>query len=223
VGSDNVITTHLGVHESLVLYTDGLIEARKDILEGMDSLVRHASDVSQLPAAEFATQLVERALAGADRRDDTLALVLRRTRVPVRPERMRWRVGPGDRAGIRTARRGLHEWLQNQAADSDDPVLVAAELLANAAVAARYGAVLTAEMDRDHVILEVTDDGAGSHDMDDRGRLLPDQDSERGRGLFLVRALSEEVTTMSVDGGTVVRCRVRVRNSEMISEVSAGG
>jgi PAS domain S-box-containing protein len=220
VGSDNVITTNLAVHESLVLYTDGLIEARKDILEGMDALVRHASDVSQLPAADFANQLVERALAGADRRDDTLALVLRRTRVTARPERMRWRVEPGDRPGIRAARRGLHEWLQGQGADSDDPVLVAAELLANAAVAARYGAVLTAEMDLDHVILEVTDDGSGSRDMDDRGHRLPDEDSERGRGLFLVRALSEEVTTMSVDGGTVVRCRVRVRASEVTREVT---
>ena len=105
-------------------------------------------------------------------------------------------------------------------ADSDDPVLVAAELLANAAVAARYGAVLTAEMDLDHVILEVTDDGSGSRDMDDRGHRLPDEDSERGRGLFLVRALSEEVTTMSVDGGTVVRCRVRVRASEVTREVT---
>lgn len=223
VGSDNVISTSLGVHESLVLYTDGLIEARKDILEGMDALVRHASDVSQLPAADFANQLVERALAGAERRDDTLALVLRRTRVAVRPERLRWKVDPGDRDGIRVARRGLHDWLRSQGAESDDPVLVAAELLANAAMAARYAAVLTAEMDGDHVLLEVTDDGAGTHDIEGRGRLLPDDDSERGRGLFLVRALSDEVTTLSIDGGTVVRCRVRVRATAPSEEVRAGG
>lgn len=223
VGSDNVITTRLGVHESLVLYTDGLIEARKDILEGMDALIRHASDVSTLPAAEFAEQLVTRALAGADRRDDTLALVLRRTRVAVRPERLRWRVEPGDRAGIRTARRALHEWLHSQGADSDDPVLVAAELLANAAVAARYAAVLTAEMDGDHVVLEVTDDGVGADDIEGRSRLLPDQDSERGRGLFLVRALSEGMTTMSIDGGTVVRCRVRVHTGAPNEAVRTGG
>jgi PAS domain S-box-containing protein len=222
VGSDNVITTHLGVHESLVLYTDGLIEARKDILEGMDALVRHASDVSQLPAAQFADQLVDRALAGADRRDDTLALVLRRTRVTVHPDTLRLRVEPGDRAGIRAARRGLHEWLHGQGADSDDPVLVAAELLANAAVAARFGAVLTAAMDGDHVVLEVSDDGPGT-DMEGRGRLLPHQDSEGGRGLFLVRALSDDVTTLSIDGGTVVRCRVRVRATTPSREVRAGG
>jgi anti-sigma regulatory factor (Ser/Thr protein kinase) len=166
---------------------------------------------------------VERALAGADRRDDTLALVLRRTRVAVRPDTLRLRVEPGDRSGIRAARRGLHEWLHSQGADSDDPVLVAAELLANAAVAARFGAVLTAEMDGDHVVLEVSDDGPGTPDMEGRGRLLPHQDSEGGRGLFLVRALSDEVTTMSIDGGTVVRCRIRVRATTPSREVRAWG
>jgi len=79
VGSDNVVTAHLAVGETLVLYTDGLIEARKDILEGMEELVRHAGEVSHLPAGQYANELVERALAGAERRDDSLALVIRRT------------------------------------------------------------------------------------------------------------------------------------------------
>jgi len=79
VGSDNVVTTELAVGESLVLYTDGLIEARKDVLQGLASLVRHAADVSDLPAGAYAYELVQRSLAGADRRDDSLALVIRRT------------------------------------------------------------------------------------------------------------------------------------------------
>ncbi len=84
VGSDNVATAHLAVGESLVLYTDGLIEARKNVLEGMDSLIRHAGEVSHLPAEEYARELVERALAGAERRDDSLALVIRRTHARAR-------------------------------------------------------------------------------------------------------------------------------------------
>ena len=87
VGSDNVVTAQLAVGESLVLYTDGLIEARKDILQGMDALVRHAAAASHLPAAQYANELVERSLAGAERRDDSLALVVQRTheRAPIRP------------------------------------------------------------------------------------------------------------------------------------------
>ena len=84
VGSNIVATAHLAVGKSLVLYTDGLIEARKNVLEGMDSLIRHAGEVCPLPAEEYARELVERALAGAERRDDSLALVIRRTHARAR-------------------------------------------------------------------------------------------------------------------------------------------
>ncbi|MGH3448125.1 MAG: SpoIIE family protein phosphatase, partial [Nocardioidaceae bacterium] len=110
-GSDNIAKSTLGINDSLVLYTDGLIEARKDVLEGMDSLMEHAGEVAQLPAEQFADELVERSLAGANRRDDSLAMVLRRTRPQVVPHRMRWNVAPGSELALRTARAGLEEWL----------------------------------------------------------------------------------------------------------------
>ncbi len=213
VGSDNVVTTQLGRNESLVLYTDGLIEARKNILDGMDDLVRHAGDVSMLSADAFANELVARSLKGADRRDDSLALVLRRT-VPSQPSgRMRWEVGPGDRAGIRAARHGLMAWLIEQDVEVDDAVLVAAELLANAVVVARSTAVLSVTLDEegDRVVLEVSDDGDGTDPVRATGWRLPALDSERGRGLYLVRALSNEVSTTSSVDGTVVRCVLRLR------------
>ncbi|MDQ3629209.1 MAG: SpoIIE family protein phosphatase [Actinomycetota bacterium] len=215
VGSDNVVTTQLGRNESLVLYTDGLIEARKNILDGMDDLVRHAGDVSMLPAEEFADELVARSLKGADRRDDSLALVLRRTAASQPLARMRWEVGPGDRAGIRAARHGLMAWLTDQDVEVDDPVLVAAELLANAVVVARSTAVLSVTLDDegDRVVLEVADDGDGTAPVEITGWRLPPTDSERGRGLYLVRALSDEVSTTSSGSGTVVRCVIRLRRS----------
>jgi len=211
VGSDNVVSVRLGLHESLVLYTDGLIEARKDILEGMDSLVRHASEVAYLPADRLADQLVERALSGADRRDDSLALVLRRTPARVHKDRVRWHTHPGDPEGIKAARQGLLEWLDTGGFDADDPLLVASELLANAVVAARESVVVTAQMIDDTVVLEVADDGHGDEQFDSRGRTLPETDSEHGRGLFLVRSLSQSVSIMSTAEGTVVRCAVAAR------------
>jgi PAS domain S-box-containing protein len=81
-GSDDVVEARLEPGGALLLYTDGLIEARKDILEGMEDLLGHASEVAHLGARAMAAELVDRALAGADRRDDTLALVLRRDPVP---------------------------------------------------------------------------------------------------------------------------------------------
>lgn len=220
VGSDNVVTTRLGVHESLVLYTDGLIEARKDVIDGMDSLVRHAGDVAQLPAAQFADELVKRSLHGAYRRDDSLALVLRRTRTKVVPERVSWDVTPGSEVAIRDARQGLEEWLGVQRSDADDAVLVAAELMANAVVAARSSVVLSATMRGSQVVIEVSDDGSGDEHLHELGQRLPVADSEEGRGLFLVRALSDDVSMMSTSAGTVVRCVIPAHRSAPASASS---
>src|SRR4051812_7648887 len=77
-GSDDVVSFTLDRSEILVLYTDGLVEATKDILEGLDALAAAASDAAGYPAGPLARALVERALSGAMRSDDSLALVLRR-------------------------------------------------------------------------------------------------------------------------------------------------
>jgi PAS domain S-box-containing protein len=206
VGSDNVVTTTLKPNESLVLYTDGLIEARKNVIDGMDTLMRHASDVAHLPAAELADELVKRSLKGAYRRDDSLALVLRRTRTSVSRRRMSWDVEPGNQAAIREARQGLESWLSSHRSAHEDAVLVAAELLANAVVAARSSVVLTASLEGERVVVEVSDDGRGDAHLDEQGDHLPVTESEHGRGLFLVRALSDDVSMMSTDEGTVVTC-----------------
>lgn len=81
-GSDGAVRVRLDPGDSLVLYTDGLIEARKNLVEGLQQLEEHAHDLSRSSAAGLAEGLVSRVLAGAVRRDDTLALVLRRDPVP---------------------------------------------------------------------------------------------------------------------------------------------
>jgi len=211
VGSDNVVSVRLGVHESLILYTDGLIEARKDVLEGMDSLVRHAGEVAYLSADQLAGELVERALSGADRRDDSLALVLRRTRSRVHPDRMRWRADPGDHAAIKDARLGLLDWLVDQGVSAEESLLAASELLANAVVVARDSVVMTAQVAADKIVLEVADDGNGDADLSSRGHALPEAESADGRGLFLVRSMSDDVSILSTAEGTVIRCEIPVR------------
>ncbi len=213
VGSDNIVSTVLQPNESLVLYTDGLIEARKNVIDGMDSLVRHASDVASLPAAQFADELVRRSLEGAYRRDDSLALVLRRTQVAAVPSRISWDVEPGSQTAIHAARQGLKSWLTAHRSTADDAVLVAAELLANAVVVARSSVVLSARLEGDQVVVEVSDDGHGDSHLDELGGRLPRNESEHGRGLFLVRALSDDVSMLSTDEGTVVTCVLPTRKA----------
>lgn len=68
-------TTNLAAGDTLVLYTDGLIERRdEDIDVGMDRL---ASVVAEHAADETFTELVVEAVVGDDRRDDVAILVLR--------------------------------------------------------------------------------------------------------------------------------------------------
>ncbi len=71
--------------DTALLYTDGLIEARRDILAGLSDLKAAAAETATYPPHHLPRVLVERALAGAQRRDDTLALALRRRASPLGP------------------------------------------------------------------------------------------------------------------------------------------
>ena len=214
-GSDNVSETVLEPGDALVLYTDGLVEARKNILDGMEDLVRHAAEVAELPAAPFARELVVRALAGAERRDDTLALVLRRDPVNALERHASWEMAP-DAAEISQTRRALRDWLAQRGIDSMDACLAAGELLANAMRSARTRVTLRASLADGCITLDISDDGAGEPDLDGRGHVLPHPDTEQGRGLFIVRALSERVDVLSTAEGSTVRAVLRQRPAEAL-------
>jgi len=214
-GSDLVVTVELARSDTVVFYTDGLIEATKDILVGLDALARHAAETADYPAAPLARALVERSLAGAVRSDDSLALVLRRrSPPPVNPQMplapLEYRFSPTT-AAVPLARHLLEDWLvrvpvaQGEAAGL---LLVATELAANAVrhASGSPGSVsLRASIHGPDVMLEVTDDGAGLTTLPDPSDALPDAMAERGRGLFLVRALVDQLDSEVVDGHTRVR------------------
>ncbi len=216
-GSSEIITVTLDRNDALVLYTDGLIESTKDVLVGIDNLVAAAGQVRAYPARHLARALVERSLAGAMRRDDSLALVLRR-RVPPTEEHQgaigpfEYRFSPSD-ATVPLGRHLLGDWLDLLDVDPEersDLLLVATELSANAvrhASGAPAGVCLRAWVERDAVVVEVSDDGAGFERDDLRPADVPDPDVERGRGLFVVEALTDEVTVERRDDRTVVTAR----------------
>lgn len=208
VGSDAVVSTRLGAGESLVLYTDGLTEARKNLLTGTADLMRHAGEVAGLDAQALADALVARALAGAERRDDSLALVLRRTAPARRPWHMSWTVRPSDRAGVADARHELEAWLDQAGIDVVEPVLVAGELLANAAVAGGTWVTLGVQRENTDLQMVCRDDGAGDEHVAELGFEAPAWDDEHGRGLFMVRSLCRDVRIDSSAAGTSVTCEL---------------
>lgn len=77
-GSDETLAVSLVPGATVVFYTDGLIEAHRDIEGGLNDLRTHGSQLASAPADDLARDLVLRVLADADRFDDTLAVTLRR-------------------------------------------------------------------------------------------------------------------------------------------------
>ncbi|MDQ1397530.1 MAG: hypothetical protein QOG64_2789, partial [Acidimicrobiaceae bacterium] len=118
---------------------------------------------------------------------------------------------PATPASVAIARRELAAWLYRHLTGTElavwELVLATSELSTNAARAARAGYRVRAWMETGAVVLEVVDDGSGFD-----GQLPnPDDtvplDAERGRGLSLVRSLTDECTVRSTTAGTVVRVK----------------
>lgn len=211
-GSDEVVSFTLDRSEILVLYTDGLVEATKDILDGLDALAAAASDAAGYPAGPLARALVERALAGAMRSDDSLALVLRR-RTPAPGPRsssgpFEYHFSPNS-VTVPLARNLFADWLEHvgiDQPDADDLLLSVSELCTNAV---RFGSgapgslSVQAWAEGDALVVEVSDDGHGFEwrPVDD----VPDPDADEGRGLFLVSTLVDDLDVVRRDGRTVVR------------------
>lgn len=215
-GSEQVAEVMLGRTDSVILYTDGLVEGTKDVVTGLASLRRFAEETAPYPAPQQARILVERTLAGAARRDDSLALIVRRRMPP--PRAGASALGPFEHrlsqsmAAVSVSRGLLREWLVRVPVDADaihDLLLAATELCANAVEHATWqggGVVLRASTTGADVVLEVEDDGGGL-----TWPMLalepPDPRAEHGRGLWLVRTFTDEVTPdASAAGRTVIRC-----------------
>jgi len=214
-GSSEVVSFVLDRRDTIILYTDGLIEATKNILDGLDALTAAAAQTAQYPATHLARALVQRALAGAQRSDDSLALVLRRRTPPpsvgarhLSPFEYRFSPSP---ATIPLCRHLFSDWIEHLSIDDaerSDLLLVVSELCSNAvrhASGASGALVLRAWAEGDDVAVEVEDDGAG---FELEGRYddeVPDPASEQGRGLYVVEALTDVVTVMRREDRTIVR------------------
>jgi serine phosphatase RsbU (regulator of sigma subunit)/anti-sigma regulatory factor (Ser/Thr protein kinase) len=211
-GSDEVVSFILDRSEILVLYTDGLVEATKDILDGLDALAAAASDAVGYPAGPLARALVERALSGAMRSDDSLALVLRRRTAAPGPRPtsgpFEYRFSP-NAVTVPLARNLFGDWLESlgvEDSDAEDLLLAVSELCTNAV---RFGSgapgslSVEAWAEDDAVVVEVSDDGTGFEwrPLGD----VPDPDADEGRGLFLVSTMVDAVDAERRENRTVVR------------------
>lgn len=175
-----------------LFYTDGLIESTRDIEQGERRVIDALRDPAVADGRSPATALVARVIEGAVR-DDVAVMAVRVGDGPneSRPWTLRWRFDARDARRNYDVREAFVEALDLFGTDVDVAAaqLVFGELVSNAV---RYTpGMVDVELDwldPSTPVLHVVDDGPGFA-IPDR---LPAQDTERGRGLYLVSQLTRE-------------------------------
>jgi PAS domain S-box-containing protein len=189
---------------TLVMYTDGLVEERGVSIDaGLELLKEAVADGPDAPEA-LCDHIVARLLAHRPATDDIAVLTVRT--VPMSAERLHLDL-PTNPKSLATLRRTLGRWLESLGAsrvESNDIQVAAHEACSNA-------------MEHAYRFREATIDVDGEFDgsevritVADHGAWREKRDSDRGRGLDLIRALMDDVDVEAGEHGTTVRIRKRL-------------
>jgi PAS domain S-box-containing protein len=183
----------------LVLYTDGLTEATRDVLEG-EARLRAALAQPSLFDHEMPAKALRRRLLPNGSRDDVAILAVRVLAQPAIPEPGRaprtWRFRAEDMERAVSAR---HEFAALLTASDFAPDEVAAaqlvfgELLGNAIRHATGTIEASLVWVGANPVLHLLDDGPGYRSEVPQ---LPAQFSENGRGLFIVASIAEDFSVV---------------------------
>ncbi|MEU1586864.1 SpoIIE family protein phosphatase [Micromonospora sp. NPDC005710] len=190
---------------TLMLYTDGLVERRRQPLTaGIDHVVAVIQNGRAHPIETLATDVMNQ-LSPPGGYDDDVAVLLYRQPGPLELE------FAAERGGLAPVRSALRSWLERCGLDPTKAynVLVAAgEACANAIEhghrdnpGGRIHLRATATADGLHV--SVTDSGRWKTPR-------PDVDTHRGRGLVLMRALMDAITVTPGATGTTIEMQARI-------------
>ncbi|SET73753.1 SpoIIE family protein phosphatase [Geodermatophilus poikilotrophus] len=192
---------------TLLLYTDGLVERRGEVLD--DGLERVRAAAARHAAADpvgLTGRLLAEVLAGADQPDDVALIAARLLPAPLSARL------PADPRRLSAVRRAVTAWTAAAGLPDDtaeDLQLALGEALANAVEHAYAAAAAEGECSYrvareadGSVRVEVRDSGLWRPPPADRGY--------RGRGLELISALATDVEVVHVPevAGTTVRFRV---------------
>ena len=195
----------------LVLYTDGLTEATHDINAGEDRLRAVLGDAAVLDSPRLA-RAIHDAVVPHPARDDVAVFVVRRYADAVAEHAvLRFAFDTHDAARARDVRHDVSAALQRQGFSADAlgaAEVVFAELVGNVHRYAPGAVEIALDRSGGAPVLHVLDRGRGFRHLP---KLPADVLSERGRGLYIVSALSEDfAVTRRPDGGSHARAVLSV-------------
>jgi anti-sigma regulatory factor (Ser/Thr protein kinase) len=211
----------LAAGESLILYTDGIVEVERDYIKGTADLENAIRAEFLSPSTNLAEGIQQRVFRDNPPRDDAALLVV--TLPVVRPATdasgvatRSWDFDARNREAGRKVKRELLSALRGLGPDAPDLTIteiVFGELLSNVVKHTPGPARITFTLHDGHVVLEVHDrDRSFAGDIHLHGNASPPPaDAESGRGLFLICALCTHVTVTATSEGkctTVVLPRV---------------
>jgi anti-sigma regulatory factor (Ser/Thr protein kinase)/putative methionine-R-sulfoxide reductase with GAF domain len=196
------VETELQPGDTIVLYTDGLIERRTEAITAGLERLREAADIST-SAFVLCQHLVERLVEEGAGQDDVAIVALRS--LPLGPKmRVRLPASPNVLAHVR---RLLRRWLHAHGATPAEVAsltLAAGEACANAVEHAYAPRPATFELEASH------SDGLVTVIVRDGGRWREPRGEHRGRGLSMIAAVVDEVDVRTSDAGTEVVMRKRL-------------
>jgi anti-sigma regulatory factor (Ser/Thr protein kinase) len=215
-GERPVHRLHLSVGDMLVGFTDGLLERRG---EGLDAGEKRLVDfLGALPPSSprsVAHLVIEAMLESSGQEDDCAVLAIGRSPdgyrrsavvVPPMPESVR--------AARDWAREQLASW-QVEEGDQHTIVTGISELITNAVLHAGTESHLSMDLDGGIVTVSVADSGSRGEPLLTGGDTM----AVRGRGLSLVRAISDSFGAHRTSAGTTVWFEVAVSSADERGEV----
>jgi PAS domain S-box-containing protein len=198
-------TTALTGGSTLLLYTDGLVERRQESIDaGISRIADVMAQTTGLPVERVADVMLEK-LAPALGYDDDVAIVLYRHPGPALVIEI-----DAIPSRLTDVRHQLIGWLRGAGVAESlaaDIVLVVNEACSNSAEHAYRGQPpglmrVHAVVDEQHIYIQVADSGSWKTPPADPGT--------RGRGILLMRTLSEQVDLDGTAHGTTVGMRFAV-------------
>jgi anti-sigma regulatory factor (Ser/Thr protein kinase) len=182
----------------LLLYTDGLVERRGELLDlGLERLRRAAADAVTVEESSLADRVYAAMLGDVDLDDDVALLTVEALPLGERMEIV-LEAHPGVLAGLR---RTIGRWLIGKGVGEGElfDITLAASEAAGNAIEHAYGidaATFTVRCERDGDDIRVT--------VADNGRWRQSRPYGRGRGLAIMRALVDAVDLDRGSSGTTV-------------------